>query len=98
MKITLTFHPEVKFEVAATIRWYDQSRAGLGHDFESATERVLDAITDNPSGYGIAHLDIREGLLTRFPYAVYYRVLRKSTRIIAVYHTSRDPAVWQTRL
>lgn len=98
MKVPLTFHPEVKFEVAATIRWYDQSRAGLGHDFESATKRVLDAITDNPLGYGIAHLDIRECLLTRFPYAVYDRALRNRIRVVAVCHTSRDPSVWQTRL
>ncbi len=98
MKITLTFHPEVKFEVAATIRWYDQSRAGLGHDFESATERVLDAITDNPLGYGVVHLDIREGLLAHFPYVDYYRVLRNCIRVVAVCHTSRDPSVWQTRL
>lgn len=98
MKVPLTFHPEVKFEVAATIRWYDQSRAGLGHDFESATKRVLDAITDNPLGYGIAHRDIRECLLTRFPYAVYDRALRNRIRVVAVCHTSRDPSVWQTRL
>jgi plasmid stabilization system protein ParE len=59
---------------------------------------VLAEITANPAHYGFADAGIREGLLTRFPYAVYYRVLADRIRVLAVYHTSRDPSGWQTRV
>lgn len=52
---------------------------------------MLGAITANPDRYEFADADIHEGPLRRFPYAVYYRVL-------AVYHTARDPSGWQSRV
>lgn len=51
----------------------------------------------NPSRFGFTEGDIREGLLGRFPYAIYYRVLADRIRVLAVYHTARDPSGWQTR-
>jgi hypothetical protein len=51
----------------------------------------------NPSRYGFADADIREAPLTRFPYAVYYRALADRIRVLAVYHTARDPSGWQSR-
>jgi plasmid stabilization system protein ParE len=60
-------------------------------------QRVLAVIAANPARYGFADADIHEGPLNRFPYAVYYRVLADSIRVLAVYHTSRDPSGWQAR-
>lgn len=39
-----------------------------------------------------------EGLLNRFPYALYYRVLVDRIRVLAVYHTARDPSWRQGRV
>ena len=58
---------------------------------------ALAAITANPARYGFADGDIREGPLSRFPYAIYYRVLADRIRVLAVYHTARDPSGWQSR-
>lgn len=98
MNLLLAFHHEVPGELRSAHDWYEQSRSGHGDDFAAAVDRVFEAISANPEVYGIAHLDIREGLLARFPYVVYYRVLRNRIRVVAVCHTSRDPSVWQTRL
>ena len=97
MKHAISFHPEVKHEVAASSRWYEQSQPGLGRDFETATKRAVDAVADDPLSYGVAHRDIRAALVSGFPYAVYYRVVRGRVRVLAVYHTARDPLVWQAR-
>jgi plasmid stabilization system protein ParE len=93
----LDFHPAVRDEIDDAYNWYEQRQPGLGRDFLNEVERVLAEMTANPARYGFAHVDIREGLLTRFPYAVYYRVLADRIRVLAVYHTSRDPSGWQAR-
>jgi hypothetical protein len=72
-------------------------RPGLGTKFLEAVSFVLGEITDNPAKYGFADDDIREGLLTSFPFAVYYRLLSDRIRVLAVYHTSRNPSGWQSR-
>lgn len=97
MSLPLEFHPAVRREVDRAYRWYERQQPGLGTDFLDAVQHVLGEITANPARYGFAERDVREGMLTRFPYAVYYRVLSDRIRILAVYHTSRDPAGWQSR-
>jgi plasmid stabilization system protein ParE len=71
--------------------------AGLGTAFLDEVQRVLAEITANPERYGFAAGHIREGLLSRFPYAVYYRVLADRIRVLAVSHTARNPSRWQSR-
>lgn len=97
MSPSLDFHPSVRGEVASARGWYEQQQPGLGTDFLDAVERALDDIAADPAGHGFADADIRAAPLTRFPYAVYYRVLPNRIRVLAVYHTSRDPAGWQSR-
>lgn len=93
----LEFHPAVHREVADGFHWYEQRQAGLGTHFLDELERVYAAIRGNPARFGFAYGDVREGLMTRFPYAIYYRVLTNRIRILSVFHTARDPARWQGR-
>lgn len=97
MSLPLDFHPAVRDEIDDAHDWYEQRRSGLGRDFLDEVERVLAEITANPSRYGFADADVREGQLNRFPSAIYYRVLADRIRVLAVYHTSRDPSRWQSR-
>ena len=97
MRVPLQFHPAVRGETDSAYSWYEQQRAGLGTEFLDAVELVLNEITANPARYGFAVDDIREGTLPRFPYAIYYRVKSNHIRLLAVYHTSRDPSGWQSR-
>jgi toxin ParE1/3/4 len=97
VSLPLDFHPAVRDVIDDAHDWYEQQQPGLGRDFLDEVQRVLGEITANPARYGFADADIREGPLTRFPYAVYYRVLADRIRILAVYHLSRDPSGWQSR-
>jgi len=97
VSLPLDFHPVVRDESDDAHDWYEQRRPGLGRDFLDAVQRVLTEIAANPARYGFADTDVREGPLDRFPYAVYYRVLADRIRVLAVYHSSRDPSGWQSR-
>ena len=86
---------QTEFEEAA--KWYETKRAGLGVAFVSEVQRVLDKIADQPDRYPLVFSDIQEAPVTRFPFCVYYRVKPSRIVIIAVFHGSRDPTVWQSR-
>lgn len=97
MSLPLDFHPAVRDEIDDVHDWYEQRQPGLGGDFLDEVQRVLAEISANPARYGFAEGDIREGLLNRFPYAVYYRVSAVRIRVLAVFHTARNPSRWQSR-
>ena len=77
--------------------WYDQRRPGLGARFCDAVEQVLDRIAANPKVHAPVFQDVRKGVVRKFPYCVYYRDEPGQVVVLAVFHTSRDPGIWQAR-
>jgi toxin ParE1/3/4 len=97
MSLPLTFRPAAQAEFDAAAGWYESQRPGLGDDFVAEVQEVLDTIANHPEGYPVADGDVREAPVSRFPYCVYYRVKPDRVVVIAVFHTSRDPSIWQGR-
>jgi toxin ParE1/3/4 len=97
MNLPLVFRAAAQTEFDGATAWYESQRAGLGADFVGEVQKILDIISGQPDRYPIASGDVREAPVSRFPYCVYYRVKPDRVVIIAVFHTSRDPTVWQSR-
>lgn len=60
-------------------------------------QRTLEAIADHPAGYPAIHRDTRRGLVRRFPYAVFYRVVGEQVVVVACMHARRNPNRWRGR-
>jgi len=97
MSLRLEFHPAVGAELAHSHDWYERRQPGLGGEFLDELHRVLEQIAANPACYGFVQDGIRVGLLTRFPFAVFYRLLPDRIRVLAIFHTARDSSGWQSR-
>ena len=91
------FKRAARSEFDADADWYERRRAGLGAQFTAAVRNVLDRIADEPQAYATVLEDVREAPVQRFPYCIYYREEVEQIVVLAVFHTSRDPAVWQNR-
>ena len=89
---------QAEFDDAAD--WYEQRRAGRGAAFTAAVSQVLSDISATPDAHPEAHGDIREASISGYPYAIYYRIDASANRVVvlAVFHTSRDPSIWQGRV
>lgn len=97
MTRSLIFRPLAEAEYLGAAAFYEDERAGLGTEFESEVQAVLDTIASHPDRYPVAVRDIREAPTHRFPYCVYYRVRGDRIMILSVFHQSRDPSEWQSR-
>ncbi|HJT75572.1 MAG TPA: type II toxin-antitoxin system RelE/ParE family toxin [Gemmataceae bacterium] len=86
---------QAEFDDAAD--WYEQRRAGRGAAFTAAVRQVLSAIGVQPDAHPQVHGEVREAPVPGYPYAVYYRPEAGQITVLAVFHTSRDPAEWQRR-
>jgi toxin ParE1/3/4 len=97
VSLPVVFREEAEAEFHEAFDYYEQRRTGLGVDFVARVQRVFDRISENPKLHAVVFADVRKAVVTRFPYCVFYRSDETRVEVLAVFHTSRDPAVWQGR-
>ena len=97
MSRALVLRPEARAEFDAAGDWYEARRPGLGVRFVNAVKKVLDRIAVRPDYYALTCGGIREGPVAGFPFCIYYREEAEQVVVLSVFHTSRDPSVWQSR-
>jgi toxin ParE1/3/4 len=95
MTLPVVLRDEAKAEMNEAFDYYENRKAGLGVDFVAKVQQVFDRISRNPRMHQLVFADIRRAVVTRFPYCVFYRTDDTRVEVIAVFHTSRDPSLWQ---
>src|SRR5215468_11206810 len=98
MSLPIVFRRAARAEFDDAADWYEQRRAGRGARFTAAVRQVLDRIADQPQLYAEVFQNVREASVAGYPYAVYYREEAGQLLVLAVFHTSRDPTIWQSRV
>ena len=98
----LPLAPEALAELEAAATRYERERPGYGELFiADVRERVERAARLPRSGRSVPGFDstrdVRSFGLKRFPYLVVTALVRKERAVIAVAHTSREPAYWRDR-
>jgi toxin ParE1/3/4 len=97
MSLPVVLRDEAQAEFDEAFDYYDAQKVGLGVTFAGRVQEVFDRISANPLLHAVVLRDIRKAVVARFPYCVYYRPEPTRVQVIAVFHTSRDPSVWQGR-
>ena len=94
MALPVVHRRKVGRDLAGAYGWYEDQRAGLGEEFLAAVDATFDAIEQVPEMFRRVHGEVRRANVSRFPYAVFYRVDPKSVVVLTVLHTARDPKLW----
>jgi plasmid stabilization system protein ParE len=69
--------PEARSDLADARDWYETASAGLGDDFLDEVEATLRSAADWPNAAPVAERTMRRALVARFPYGVFYGLLRR---------------------
>jgi len=97
MSLPIVLRDEAQAEFDEAFDYYEHQRPGLGIAFVARVQEVLDRIAVNPHMHAVVFADIRKAVVGKFPYSVFYRAEPARVQVIAVFHSSRDPAIWQGR-
>ena len=84
-------------DVRAVIQWYESQHPALGEDFVVRLRQTLEAIGRLPESSPLIFKSVRRALVAKFPYAVFYVAEPTRVVVLAVLHTSRNPALWPRR-
>jgi plasmid stabilization system protein ParE len=97
MSLPVTFHRAASAEFIEASAWYETKRIGLALEFMDEIERCVSLASKRSLQFAVVREDIRRVVANRFPYSVYFRAEQHRIVVLAVFHGSRDPAVWQAR-
>ena len=78
--------------------WYEDERPGLGVAFDASVRETFARIVARPQLYQVVLGDVRRAPVGRFPYLIFYRVEPDQIVVLSVFHSSRDPVIWQSRI
>jgi plasmid stabilization system protein ParE len=93
MSLAITFHNAASTEFLEASGWYESKRSGLAAEFTAEIDRCVCLTSEKPLQFIVVHKDIRRVIANRFPYGVYYRVEERRIVVLAVFHSSRNPAL-----
>jgi plasmid stabilization system protein ParE len=85
-------------DLAEGYAWYEQRRAGLGDEFLTAIRQRLTSIERHPRTSAIVYKNVRQALVKRFPYSIFYECADKEIVVRAIFHSARRPSSWRKRI
>lgn len=85
-------------DIAEAQDWYRREGPTLAASFREELDRQFARVLRRPTQFPLARADVRRAKLRRFPYSLFFRVMSDGIYVIACFHSSRDPDIWQHRV
>ena len=97
MSLAVSFLRAASVELVEASAWYESKQQGLVFEFMAEIERCISQAAANPLQFAVVRSDFRRVVARRFPYCVYFRAEPQRVVVLAVFHSSRNPSIWQDR-
>jgi hypothetical protein len=95
--MTPRFHPAAHRELAAAMSVGEERARGLGRELLAEVRRVVELLCNTPNIGEPLDQNLRRFPLTRFPFAVFYRVKGDTLRDVGIGHRRQRPGFWRDR-
>ena len=89
-----------KADIKDSAKWYNKQQKGLGKRFTQSIKKCIKDIQQHPEGFQVRYKNCRIGIPEKFPYLVIYNIDNdnKVVVIIVVFHSSKNPQKWESKL
>lgn len=91
MNYQIIVREEAAEEILSSFIWYEKRQAGLGEKFLAELDEIYSSILSHPLTFPLIHKDFRRALMSKFPFAIFFRIKEEWALIYSVFHTHRNP-------
>ena len=85
---------DAKQDLIESEEYYNDQYFGLGFEFLSEAQTVMNRICESPETWQKIYKDVRRYYLDRFPFHIIFRIQEDYIEIIAVAHNKKRPRYW----
>jgi toxin ParE1/3/4 len=89
--IPVIYRSVAELELQEAHDWYEEHEPGLGSEFMRSVESAIQLIRRHPEIFPVARKDIRQAVVRRFPYSIFYLPTKEKIIVLSVFHASRKP-------
>lgn len=99
-KYSIKIDEETLNDLREIVIWYNNALNDLGLRFHKQVKSQINSLKKNPHIYAIRYSDTRCLLVKKFPFIIHYSINEESfiVEIYAIFHTSRNPQIWKSRI
>lgn len=98
MSRAVVYRPDAEAELEDGHDYLEQFRTGAGAALAAAVRATCNRIAANPRIGTEVLPGVRRVVVPKTKYCVYYRFDDDTVDVVSVFHTSRDPQIWQARV
>ncbi len=91
-------HPSASRELEEAASFYNRRVRKLGQRFLNHVEKAIEQILLFPESAPVVGRTVRQKIVHRFPYSIFYIFEKNFVFIVAVAHQKQEPMYWQDRL
>ncbi len=89
---------EAEGDFDKSFEFYYEDSPKVANTFFKQINLCFESIKQNPKSFPVAHKDVRKYVVKKFPFVIYYQIIDTVIQIIAIFHTSRNPEIWNERI
>ncbi len=94
-KIELSDEAENDFD--KSYQFYANENEKIADSFYKQINNGFEKISQNPLANSKVYKEIRKHVTKKFSFVIYYQLKDLIVQVIAIFHTSRNPSIWQER-
>lgn len=95
MSYSLFISEDAKKDIIEAYDWYNTISEKLAKSFEAELDSCFSKIILNPILFQKRHRNVRVCFTRRFPFGIHYVLIHREIKVIAVFHTSKNPRSWR---
>ena len=95
----LLLRPIAELEANEAYDWYEEQEIGLGDRLRHSIRKGIDSIKTRPLTFPVVYgSNVRHVVIPDFPYRIIFSTHDEFIIILAIFHTSRNPLTWRSRI
>lgn len=96
--LSIEFSDEAEIDFDKSFHFYFVESSKVAESFLKQINKSLSEIKQRPFSFPLIFNNIRKYTVKKFPFLIYYQITNKTIRIIALFHSSRNPQIWNDRI
>ncbi len=89
---------EAEIDFDNSYQYYSEDSLKVADAFFKKINLGLENIRKQPTAYPVVYKSVRKYVVQKFPFVIYYQIEGAVIQVLAIFHTSRSPKIWNARL